>query len=33
MQILGAPYEDRTTIVVAAALETSWLGFQRPPHF
>jgi amidase len=33
MQILGAPYEDRTTITVAAALEKSWLGFQRPPHF
>jgi amidase len=33
MQILGAPYEDRTTIAVAAALEASWLGFQRPPRF
>jgi amidase len=33
MQILGAPYEDRTTIAVAGALEQSWLGFQRPPHF
>jgi len=33
MQIVGAPFEDRTTIAVAAMLEKSWLGFQKPPGF
>jgi Asp-tRNA(Asn)/Glu-tRNA(Gln) amidotransferase A subunit family amidase len=30
MQIIGAPYADRTTIAVAAALERAWLGFKPP---
>ena len=33
MQILGAPYDDRSTIAVAASLERSWLGFQPPPGY
>jgi amidase len=30
MQIIGAPYADRTTIAVAWVLERVWLGFQPP---
>ena len=33
MQIIGAPYADNTTIAVAALLEKSWLGFERPPAY
>ena len=33
MQIIGAPYADYTTIAVAALLEKSWLGFERPPAY
>jgi amidase len=33
MQILGAPFADRTTIAVAAMLEKSWLGFEVPPGY
>ena len=33
MQIIGAPYDDRTTIAVAGLLEKSWLGFRRPSGY
>ncbi len=33
MQIIGAPYDDRTTIAVAGLLEKSWLGFKRPDGY
>ena len=31
VQILGAMYDDRTTIEVARLLEKSWRGFVPPP--
>jgi len=31
VQILGAMYDDRTTIEVARLLETAWRGFTPPP--
>ncbi|MCU4159481.1 amidase [Acidiphilium sp. AL] len=33
MQIIGAPYDDRTTIAVAGLLEKSWLGFSKPDGY
>ncbi|HUZ63768.1 MAG TPA: amidase family protein, partial [Acetobacteraceae bacterium] len=31
VQIIGAPYADRTTIAVAGMLERGWQGFTAPP--
>ncbi|MAR92997.1 MAG: amidase [Pseudomonadota bacterium] len=33
IQILGAPFEDKTTIKFAALLEQLGFGFQRPPGY
>ena len=33
VQIVGAQYDDRTTIAVAGMLEKAWRGFEPPPGY